>query len=141
MATIAELLKKGYPNLSAVERQELIELMAQDAKQDAEKLFKDTVEEIKKLITGKGLELADVAKALAGQATGADVVFFKVPYKDSKNSDKEYLWWFGKSPVGKSGAYYKKLKSATEAEKRAWATPEGLEWLESEQGKEWLKAA
>ncbi|WP_186108325.1 MULTISPECIES: hypothetical protein [Burkholderia] len=137
---IEELMKKGFTKLSTQEKAELNNLLAQNLEDSKQENFNNVIAEIKQIITKNELEISDVVKALSGQAITTEVAYFEVPYKDTKGKDKKYLWWFGKPTVGKSGSYYKKLKDATEGEKRAWATPKGLEWLETEQGKTWLKS-
>ncbi|WP_367032048.1 hypothetical protein R0290_11055 [Burkholderia semiarida] len=141
-ARIEELMKKGFTKLSNQEKAELTALMAQNLEESKAENFNKVIEEIKGIIAKNELDVSAVAKALAGQSTADDsAYYFKVPYKDSKNKEKHYFWIFGKKAVGVSATYYKKLKDATEEEKRAWASPAGLEWLETEEGKAWLKAA
>lgn len=138
---IDELMKKGFTKLSNQEKAELTALMAQNLEESKAENFNNVIEEIKGIIANNNLDVTAVAKALAGQSTADNGYYFKVPYKDSKNKEKHYFWIFGKKAVGISATYYKKLKDATEEEKRAWASPAGLEWLETEDGKAWLKSA
>ncbi|VVE12136.1 MULTISPECIES: hypothetical protein [Burkholderiaceae] len=138
---IEELMKKGFTKLSIQEKEELNNLLAQNLEDSKEESFNAVIEEIKALILKNELDISEVAKALLPPVIAQqEIIFFKVPYKDAKGNEKFYNWAEGKKAVGISSKYYQKLKDADEEQKRKWATAEGNAWLDSEAGKQWLKA-
>ncbi|MGU2444656.1 hypothetical protein [Burkholderia multivorans] len=140
-ARIEELMKKGFTKLSIQEKEELNNLLAQNLEDSKEESFNTVIAEIKALIEKNELDITDVANALLPPVIAQkEVIYFKVPYKDAKGNEKFYNWAEGKKAVGISSKYYQKLKDADEEQKRKWATAEGITWLDSDAGKEWLKA-
>lgn len=138
---IEELMKKGFAKLSTQEKAELNNLLAQNLEDSKQENFNTVIAEIKALIAKNELDISEVVKVLAPPVvTPTEVVFFNVPYKDKDGKEKIYKWAEGKKAVGISSKYYQKLKDADEEQKRKWATAEGITWLDSDAGKEWLKA-
>jgi len=135
-----ELFEKlGSGKATSAEMNEFATLLQQEARANEAQELTDAVEKVKAFITDNGWNMAQVLKALSDTPT--EKIFFNVPYTDEKGKDKKYLWFKGKKTVGVSSKYYKKLINAELDIKKKWATPDGLAWLETDEGKRWAAKA
>lgn len=133
MSRVEELFKKNTL-LSFTEKMELAELLKEEAENDKETQLQQIIADVKAFILSKGVTVEEIIPHLQAKET----VFFNVPYVNESGDNKIYQWAVGKKAVGLSAKYYNKLLLADLETKKGWATPEGLEWLETEAGKQWL---
>lgn len=133
MTRIEELFSKGK-NLTFAEKLELSKLLSEEAEDDKEAHLQQIITDIKNFILSKDVTVEEILPHLQEK----EIVFFNVPYVNDAGENKIYQWAVGKKAVGLSAKYYNKLLLADLETKKGWATSEGLEWLETEAGKQWL---